>query len=294
MLQHFMAAMETLNFTTAAQNMHITQPAFSRNIAALEKKLGFPLFIRSKQNGLKPTPAAEQYYQGLKDIVRQYELLLQRTTRISRGEEGRLAVGIQSGICVDSLTKHCIQTLTERYPQVEVELICYPFRELIRSVEEGKIDTCLVLGAAVQGHEELCYENLVEVESYLAVPARLHSDLYVSHSLKEFAAETFILSADAPEFNELMINACRRAGFEPRTRTAPDFDTKMLWIEFGQGVAMHSKEHYIKSSPNVNFVRVQEFGPDSYGMIWQKDNTNPALSLFGAVCREIMESGMEQ
>ena len=57
MLECFLAAMETMNFTTAGQNVHMTQPAFSRNIAALEDELGFPLFIRDKQNGLRPTTA---------------------------------------------------------------------------------------------------------------------------------------------------------------------------------------------------------------------------------------------
>ena len=43
----FIAAAETLNFTTAAQRVHITQPALSRNIASLEEGLGFLLFQRS-------------------------------------------------------------------------------------------------------------------------------------------------------------------------------------------------------------------------------------------------------
>ena len=75
------------------------------------------------------------------------------------------------------------------------------------------------------------------------------------------------------------------AGFEPKTRMAPDFETKMLWIEFGQGVGVNSKEHYIKNSPHVDFVKVREIGTESYAMIWQKDNNNPTLKLFCSYLR---------
>ena len=275
--------MDTLNFTTAAQNVHITQPAFSRNIASLEKELGFPLFIRSKQSGLKPTPAAEEYCRGLKDLYGEYQRLLQRTDRISRGEEGKLVIGINNGLCVDSWTKHRIQTMFEEYPNVEIQLICYPFRELIQSVEQGKSDTCIVLTAAVKNRENIRYEEITEVVNYLAVPARLGSDTAIEHSLAEYSNEIFILSEDAPQLNELLLSVCRKAGFEPRTRMAPDFETKMLWIEFGQGIGVHSKEHYVKNSANVDFVKVREIGEESYSMIWQKDNHNPALELFRAL-----------
>ena len=40
LIECFRAATETLNFTTAAQMIHISQPSFSRNIAMLEEEIG--------------------------------------------------------------------------------------------------------------------------------------------------------------------------------------------------------------------------------------------------------------
>jgi len=275
--------MDTLNFTTAAQNIHITQPAFSRNIAALEKKLGVTLFVRSKQNGLRPTPAAEEYRSGLLALGKQYDLLMQRTARISRGEEGKLIIGIQNGMCVDSWIKHCILTMSEQYPEIKIQLLCYPFRELIKSVEDGKTDACIMLSSAISHNDNLRYEEIATVVNYLAIPSRLHSDPSIAHSLAEYAEETFILSEDAPELNALLFGVCKSAGFTPKTRMAPNLETKMLWVEFGQGLGVHSKEHYIKNSPNVDFVKVREIGPEKYAMIWQKDNFNPSLALLSSV-----------
>jgi DNA-binding transcriptional LysR family regulator len=48
-LQTFRVVAETLNFTKAAQRLHLTQSAVSHQIKALEKHLGEPLFLRSKR-----------------------------------------------------------------------------------------------------------------------------------------------------------------------------------------------------------------------------------------------------
>jgi len=48
-LQTFRVVAETLNFTKAAERLHLTQSAVSHQIKALEKDLGEPLFLRSKR-----------------------------------------------------------------------------------------------------------------------------------------------------------------------------------------------------------------------------------------------------
>jgi len=48
-LQTFRVVADTLNFTKAAERLHLTQSAVSHQIKALEKDLGEPLFLRSKR-----------------------------------------------------------------------------------------------------------------------------------------------------------------------------------------------------------------------------------------------------
>ena len=112
----FREATETLNFTTAAQNIHISQPSFSRNIAMLEEELGFKLFWRSKQNGIRLTPAGAALYNGMFDIEKRFQNLLEKSRRISRGEEGKLVIGILNGICLDSQSFYHIKKFQEKFP----------------------------------------------------------------------------------------------------------------------------------------------------------------------------------
>ena len=49
-LNYFLAIAREENFTKAAQQLHVTQPTLSRQIADLEQELGVKLFIRSNHN----------------------------------------------------------------------------------------------------------------------------------------------------------------------------------------------------------------------------------------------------
>ena len=284
----FIAAMDTLNFTTAAQKVHITQPAFSRNIAALEKELGFTLFWRSKQNGLRVSPAGLAMYNGLKSLAQEYADLVEDAQRISRGEQGKLVISILNGCCMDSKMFQVIHNFQDQYPKIEVELKSCSFAQLIESIEIGKSDVGFCLEFAIEEKDKLLHEAVYISDSYLAVPARLGCDEGKEYRLIDFKDDVFLLSEDSPRINEMFVEACKMAGFDPRTKIAPDYETKMLWVEIGEGIAAHSNEHYMKSSKYVDFVKVEELHPVECALIWNKENYNPSIALFYSMCDQIM------
>lgn len=49
-LRYFLTVAKEQSFTKGAEQLHITQPTLSRQLAALEEELGTPLFIRSGRN----------------------------------------------------------------------------------------------------------------------------------------------------------------------------------------------------------------------------------------------------
>ena len=278
----FMAAAETLNFTNAAQQVHITQPAFSRNISILENELGFLLFQRSKKVGLRITPAGLALYNGLKDLGSQYQQLLERIRRINRGEEGKLVLSVLNGVDLFE-TASLIQSFRKKYPQLDVILKSCKYEDLLSSVSNGTSDACFALESTVRGWPDLLTEPPGTAESRLVVPARLQCDPDQIYHLADFRDETFLLSEDAPSINEMFVAECRRAGFEPRTSMAPDFETKMLWVELGIGLAAHGTRHYMSHSPLVTFIRVKELHDLENSFVWHRENYNPAIALFYSI-----------
>jgi LysR family transcriptional regulator, hypochlorite-specific transcription factor HypT len=81
-LEDCVALAETLNFSRAAELRHVTQPAFSRRVRALEQWLGTPLFKRSRR-GVALTPAGEHFRAQATALVRQMHQLRNETREIA-------------------------------------------------------------------------------------------------------------------------------------------------------------------------------------------------------------------
>ncbi len=90
-LRTFRAVAETLNFTRAAERLHLTQSAVSHQIKALEEELGEPLFIRAKR-GVKLSQAGKIAIEYVDRILDDAEALRERILGRERSTMGRVRV----------------------------------------------------------------------------------------------------------------------------------------------------------------------------------------------------------
>jgi DNA-binding transcriptional LysR family regulator len=67
-LEHFVAVAAELNFSRAAEQIHVVQSALSVSVGRLEKELGIELFDRSKRQ-IALTPAGEVFLQQARDVI---------------------------------------------------------------------------------------------------------------------------------------------------------------------------------------------------------------------------------
>ena len=71
-LEYFVAAAEELNFTHAANRLHVSQPPFSKQIHDLEGELGIDLFARHRK-GVALTPAGKSFLIDARRILEDCE-----------------------------------------------------------------------------------------------------------------------------------------------------------------------------------------------------------------------------
>jgi DNA-binding transcriptional LysR family regulator len=90
-LEDYLALAEALNFSRAAEARHVTQPAFSRRIRALEDWIGAELFTRST-HGVALTPAGEHFHNQAEVLTRALHQL--RRDTIEASGRGARAVSI--------------------------------------------------------------------------------------------------------------------------------------------------------------------------------------------------------
>src|SRR6187551_181360 len=97
-LRYFVAVAEKLHFGRAAEELHIAQPALSRQIRALEHDLGTPLLIRDS-HGVALTDAGRQLLTDTGPLLASAQAVRHRVTEAARGSQ-RLMVGFRAGIAV--------------------------------------------------------------------------------------------------------------------------------------------------------------------------------------------------
>lgn len=92
-LRHIVAVAANRSFTKAADELHITQPALSRSIAAFEARCGFRVFDRSR-TGVVPTALGRTVIAEAGSVLRAAQSLELNLNLYARGDAGQLAIGL--------------------------------------------------------------------------------------------------------------------------------------------------------------------------------------------------------
>src|SRR5580693_1004477 len=94
-LEYFVAAAEELNFTHAADRLHVSQPPFSKQIHDLEGELRMELFER-RRKGVALTPAGKAFLVDARRILEDCDASIKKAPWISRDEIGELAIPVRA------------------------------------------------------------------------------------------------------------------------------------------------------------------------------------------------------
>lgn len=187
-LRFFTAVVESGGVIKASERLHISQPAVSTGLKALEDELGGVLFDRGPNRRLNLTPAGRRFYKQATDILRQCDTAksdfsdtCNKITEITMGVLDTLPMG-ELAILVGRLA--------ERRPDWKVKIWEGSNQRLITWLGQGRIELAL---ANVQGLSDveraLWREPLVAVVS----PAHRFADLREhSISLEQLAEEPFL------------------------------------------------------------------------------------------------------
>ena len=108
----FLAAAVSQSFAEAAEKLYMTPPTFGRHISALERELGYPLFLRGWKR-LRLTAAGELMYEGFQEIIEKFQSLQTEVARLNSGQTGQLTVGILEGQLLDDQLRTVLRYFRE-------------------------------------------------------------------------------------------------------------------------------------------------------------------------------------
>jgi LysR family hca operon transcriptional activator len=166
-LRYFAAVAAHGSFNRAAENLHLTQPALSRQVKDLEEELGVPLFVRGK-NAVTLTAAGELFYEEARDLLARADQAIQRVRGDARSETLRVGyvTSLTTGIMPAALEKFQSTTL-----RVRIELADLAPREMVALAKEGGLDLLIAPSGVETEVPEFQWSELRRMALVLVMPA---------------------------------------------------------------------------------------------------------------------------
>ncbi|PFH91358.1 LysR family transcriptional regulator [Bacillus sp. AFS088145] len=162
-IEYFLAICDELHFTRAAEKLGISQPALSRQMRALEDKLGVRLFDRLGKK-IAITEAGKILKEESDKIFSNIEFIYEQIGELQKVKRGKLIVGVMSGE-LSKLASLVFLELHRMHPYLQMKII--KLDNIEEKVIQNEIDIALTL--LPLENEQLKSIPLYNEELYLAV-----------------------------------------------------------------------------------------------------------------------------
>ncbi|MFC5607214.1 LysR family transcriptional regulator [Variovorax soli] len=160
-LRHLISLADTGSFSASAQAMHLTQPALSRSIRALEDELGLPLFDRvGRRNEL--TPFGKRVLERARQLVLDANELHDSGRLMGQAEGGELRVGMGSGPGAMLMTP-LLMRMAERHPKVRVVVARGHTDLLVQALRARTLDALVVDALSLKPAPDLKLDTVREM-----------------------------------------------------------------------------------------------------------------------------------
>ncbi|MDZ5458799.1 LysR family transcriptional regulator [Azohydromonas lata] len=165
-LRAFVALAETRNFTRAAARLHLSQPAFSALIRALEEALGARLFDRSTRH-VEPTAEGALFLDSAQRLLRDLTLSVADLGEHVARRRGRVALAALPALAAGWLPP-LLAGFRRRHPGVELDVADALSEDCVERVRGGRAD--FALAAVRSAAPELLVEPFCADRFHLVCP----------------------------------------------------------------------------------------------------------------------------
>lgn len=138
-----LAVAQARNFTQAAAELSLTQPAVSQHIRQLEQELGMPLFIRKKNRMLLTAEGeiAVKYAKRLKAMEEKMRVEIADAKRNLRNLRIGITHTAESSIVTESLARYSAE-----YPNISITILTDTIKNLYDKMENFELDLAIAEG----------------------------------------------------------------------------------------------------------------------------------------------------
>lgn len=287
-LRYFVAVAEELNFSRAAQRLHIAQPPLSQQIRDLEEELGVTLFERTKRR-VELTVPGEIFLDKVRQAIEQVEQAVAAVQRASRGELGRLSIGFNSSATY-SILPAFLRAFRERCPDAELDLQELTTHQQLVRLHQRQIDVG-ILYLPIET-EALNVMSVLKEVMVVAIPETHPLAALSQVSIRLLNRDLFIVPPPVlgGGLHSQIMQFFQQTGFSPTiAQQATQLQTIISLVAGGVGVALVPASMQNLQRSGVVYRSLQELTPEvEIALAWRQHDHSPVLCKFIEAVHEIV------
>ncbi|MTV41076.1 LysR substrate-binding domain-containing protein [Duganella radicis] len=285
-LRYFKALSECLNFTRAAERMHVTQSTLSHQIKQLEESLDRPLFDRIGKRVVL-TEAGEIFLEFVTSALAAVDQGI-GALKESAGElTGHVRVGATHTFNLQFLPE-CIATFLEKHPLVRVTVEELPAEEICVKLNSGELD----LGIAYRPNnpDNLWFEPLHNEEMILVVSEQHPFANRKRIRFVELHRQQLVLLPEAFSTRAMLDECFRACGAEPLVMAEMNTVAPMLQLVARTQIAAIVTANAIDAGSDLHVVMLEDPTPvRTPGILWNRGAHQQTVHIrsFSSIIRKL-------
>jgi DNA-binding transcriptional LysR family regulator len=284
-IRYFIAVADSLNFSKAAQRLHISQPPLSRQIHQLEEELGVGLFVRNNRR-VELTRAGRVFLDEARKLVVQAERATEAARHAQKGASGVLRIGMGAGlgrvICNVVVEHHKL------FPTIDIE--CKDFFSSLQNEALSKREIDVGFLRPPVDHANLNCVALFEEKFVVIMPKTHRLAKRESVRLADIADEPLIIfdRNHSCGLYDRILGLYTSRGLTPRltmTRVEAHEEAGAIAVASGKGIFIGAgailKVNNATYGKELAILEMNE--PDAkieVYMAWRKDERDPDVFAF--------------
>jgi DNA-binding transcriptional LysR family regulator len=282
----FLAVADCLHFSRAAELLHISPPALTKQVQALERALGVRLFNRTKRS-VSLTSAGEIFRLEAQQAIAQFAQAEESARRAGRGEIGRLEIGYVASAAYSGVLQRELSNFRRTHPDLQLNPFEGSLARLPQMIEAGTLDVAFL-------RPPVTYPTGIDAAVILRerFVVALHSDSPLARSKVirplQLRDEHFIIPEQ--EFGTLEIG--RRGRFHPHIVARPGRLVAVItMVSLGAGVAVVPESVVERILiPDVSYHEIQgRVVPSEIAVAYRRHEKAPAVRAFIAQIKKRAE-----
>lgn len=282
-LRSFSAVAELGHLTRAAERLHVSQPALSAQIKALEEELSVQLFERGA-TGMALTAAGRALLPEAERVIAAAQTLRGHALSLQGQVSGRVRLG---AIADPQLTRiaDILRRAVDRFPLIEIDVHQEISGAAFEKVRDAELDASFYYGSSA--HPAVISVPLRELDFCIVTPAAWAARL-AGASWEELAAEPWIMTPPISTHHALATDLFAAHGMAPARRVEADHEAVICsLVAAGLGVALMRQDLAQQAKGAVAIWGDTRITTQLAYIRRRERENDPPIAALGAVVREV-------